>query len=90
MRAPPDIVDAMLGLLARRAADASVCPSEVARAIEPDAWRGRMIEVRETAAALSATGQVRVTQGDVELAPGAVATAAGPIRLRRGARFAGG
>jgi hypothetical protein len=33
-----------LSLLARREPDATICPSEVARAIAPD-WRGAMPEV---------------------------------------------
>ena len=81
-----DIERAIVGLLAGRSADASICPSDVARALSDDAWRGLMERVRHVAATLAADGQVRVTQGDVEVR-GSVAQARGPVRLRRGPAF---
>lgn len=71
-------------LLASRAPDASICPSEVARRLyAEDAWRDAMAKVRRVAVALAADGVIRITQSDVVLDPDAPVS--GPIRLRRGA-----
>ncbi|KQM61388.1 MULTISPECIES: DUF3253 domain-containing protein [unclassified Sphingomonas] len=51
---------AMLSLLARRAPDATICPSEVARAIAQD-WRGAMPAVHATVDALVRDGLVRLS-----------------------------
>jgi hypothetical protein len=72
----------LFALLDARAADATICPSDVARALRDDeaGWRALMPEVRRVAAALAAAGRLRVTRGGREvdaLAPG------GPIRLGR-------
>jgi hypothetical protein len=74
-----------LALLGQRAPTASICPSEVARHIAPDAWRDLMPRVRTVAAALVAKGQLRITQGDREIDPAAVVRdeVRGPLRLRR-------
>ncbi|RZL64486.1 MAG: DUF3253 domain-containing protein [Variovorax sp.] len=69
-------------LLGQRDTAASICPSEVARALAPDgqAWRDLMPAVRRVAAALADRGLLRVTRGDDDvdaLRPD------GPIRLRR-------
>jgi hypothetical protein len=70
----------ILSVLATRARGATVCPSEVARALEPDDWRPLMEPVREAARRLVAKGLLDVTQrGRVVDA----STAKGPIRLRR-------
>ena len=74
----------MIELLSRRAAASSVCPSEVARAVDADDWRALMPRVRRNAARLAITKRVSATRGDATvdpLAPG------GPIRLRRGPAF---
>ena len=84
-----DIADAIVDLLGRRAVDASICPSEAARALPASDWRDAMPRVREVAAKLAATGCVRVTQGDAQLPVQAIADARGPLRLRRGPRFPG-
>ena len=70
---------AILALLDERAEGATICPSEVARALADD-WRPLMDEVRDAAAGLVTEGMVEVTQGGsvVDLA-----SARGPIRLRR-------
>ena len=72
---------AILALLDERAEGATICPSEVARALDSD-WRPLMDEVRSAAAGLVTEGKVEVTQGGevVDLA-----SARGPIRLRRSA-----
>ena len=76
------IAQTIFALLQQRDAAASICPSDVARALatgEP-AWRALMPEVRRVAAALATTGSLTVTRGAEEvdaMSPG------GPIRLRR-------
>jgi len=69
-------------LLDRRAAGATICPSDAARALAADegAWRALMPAVRRVAAALARAGSLRVTaQGeDVD-----ALRAHGPIRLGR-------
>ena len=71
---------AIVDLLDERAADASICPSEAARRIDPEGWRALMEPVREAARRLVAAGVVEVVQrGRVVDA----ATAHGPIRIRR-------
>jgi hypothetical protein len=72
------LADTILELLARRA-PASICPSEVARAVAPADWRPLMPQVRAAAARLASAGRIRVTQGAHEV--DAIA-ARGPIRLR--------
>jgi uncharacterized protein DUF3253 len=67
-------------LLDRRRPDASVCPSEAARTVDPDGWRELMPAARAAAGRLAAAGAVEVTQrGEVV----DVATARGPVRVRR-------
>ncbi|MCT1664633.1 DUF3253 domain-containing protein [Corynebacterium sanguinis] len=70
--------------LAARAAESSICPSEVARELGDDTWRDLMPAVREAAAHLARQGVVAATQGDnVVQADGAK----GPIRIRRGPQW---
>ena len=66
-----------LSLLARRAPDATICPSEVARAIAPD-WRGAMPAVHAAIDALVRDGQVRLSWKGQPLA-----TRSGPYRISR-------
>ncbi|HZX80789.1 MAG TPA: DUF3253 domain-containing protein [Lysobacter sp.] len=83
------IRECIVALLRRRAADASICPSEVARALAPDEaeWRASMPQVRRVAAAMAESGEVGVTQGERELPSSEVVLASGPIRLRRSRGF---
>jgi hypothetical protein len=76
--------------LARRAANSSICPSEVARALEGDGtiWRTLMPQVREVAARLRDAGRVRITRGGHDIDPATLHT--GAIRLVRGPRFDAG
>ncbi len=67
-------------LLDARAADASICPSEAARAVDPDGWRDLMPAARAAAGRLAAAGDAEVTQGGAVVD---VATARGPVRVRR-------
>lgn len=71
---------ALRDLLAARADDASVCPSEAARAVAPDDWRPLMPAARDAAGRLAAAGEAEVTQGGEVVD---VASARGPVRVRR-------
>lgn len=78
-----DEIEAIIGvLLDARTASGSICPSEVARALESKEteWRALMPEVRRVADALVASGKLRVTRGDKDVEASA---GGGPIRLRR-------
>ncbi len=79
------IAAAISQLLDARAANASICPSEVARALAPDHWRELMPHVRTVAAELAAEGALRITQGSVVIEPSEVTAGRtrGPLRLRR-------
>ncbi|MDQ6648228.1 MAG: DUF3253 domain-containing protein [Pseudomonadota bacterium] len=82
-----DIAATMVELLRQRAPSASICPSDVARALasnEP-AWRALMPSIRETAAALARSECIVITQGTGRVDPADVDH--GPIRLRRGPKF---
>ena len=52
---------AILRAVAERGAGKTVCPSEVARALDAE-WRALMPEVRRVAAELAAAGEIAVTQ----------------------------
>lgn len=74
------IEEKIFDLLAARKSDTTICPSEVARALAPEAeaWRALMPQVREVASALAQAGRLRVTRGGEVVE----ATAqGGPIRL---------
>ena len=80
-----DDVDARLertidALLDQRRPDASICPSEAARAVDPEGWRDLMPAARAAAGRLAAVGTVEVTQGGEVVD---VDTAHGPVRIRR-------
>ncbi|WP_091248114.1 DUF3253 domain-containing protein [Klenkia soli] len=67
-------------LLDARAPTSSICPSDAARAEDADGWRDLMPAARDAAGRLVARGAVQVTQrGEVV----DVATARGPVRIRR-------
>ena len=75
-----ELEHAIEALLDRRAADATICPSEAARAVDPEGWRELMPSARAAAGRLAARGLVEVTQGGRAVD---VATARGPVRVRR-------
>ena len=91
LRRPPtarSISAGILEALETRAAEASACPSEIARRLMPgqsSAWRTLMPRVRAVAARLAERGKVRLTRGAQTLRPAALG--AGPIRIRRGPKF---
>lgn len=77
---PAAVEDTIFALLANRQPGATICPSEVARALvlEGGEWRGLMPQIRQVAQALVQDRRLRVTRGGVPVdatAPG------GPIRL---------
>lgn len=74
---------AILELLDGRAPDATICPSDAARAVydgDDDGWRALMEPVRQAARRLVAAGEVEITQGGRPVDPD---EARGPIRMRR-------
>ncbi len=76
-------LEAAIGeLLAERAHDASICPSEAARRVagEEGDWRALMEPARAAARRLVARGEVEMLQQGVRVDP---STAKGPVRLRR-------
>jgi hypothetical protein len=70
---------AILDLLETRAKSATICPTEAARAVSSDGWRGLMEPARRAARRLAAAGRLDVLQGGRVVDPSA---ARGPIRLR--------
>ncbi|MDP3193742.1 DUF3253 domain-containing protein [Tabrizicola sp.] len=68
--------EAILDLALQRGREKSLCPSEVAKVLEPDEWQAMMPEVRRVAAGMP---EILATQNGVEVDP---LTARGPIRLR--------
>ena len=67
-------------LLAARAKDATICPSDAARAVGEEEWRELMEPARRAARRMVARGELQITQGGVIVDP---SMAKGPIRLRR-------
>lgn len=69
-----DIAAGLLDLAQRRGVGKTFCPSEVARALDPDGWRALMVDVRRVASTL----RLCATQKGALVDP---VTARGPIRL---------
>jgi hypothetical protein len=67
-------------LLEARAGGATICPSEAARAVEPEGWQVLMEPARAAARRLVAAGEMEITQGGRVVDP---STCKGPIRIRR-------
>lgn len=72
------IQEGVLTLLADRA-DASICPSDAARAARPQGWRAHMDLVRTVARHLARRGLLVITQRGRTVDPGTPPN--GPIRL---------
>ncbi|PVE18801.1 MULTISPECIES: DUF3253 domain-containing protein [unclassified Arthrobacter] len=72
--------DAIRRLLDERAPEATICPSEAARAVSDGQWRDLMEASRDAAKRLVAAGEVEITQGGAVIDP---STSKGPIRIRR-------
>ncbi|CAN5658370.1 hypothetical protein BH11ACT8_BH11ACT8_22700 [soil metagenome] len=75
-----DLEAAITDLLAARARDATICPSEAAKRVGGDDWRGLMEPARRAARRLVEAGEVEITQAGHVVDP---STAKGPIRIRR-------
>jgi hypothetical protein len=71
---------AILGLLANRAAVSTICPSEAARRVGGEHWQELMEPARAAARRLVDRGEVVITQKGRVIDP---STAKGPIRIRR-------
>jgi hypothetical protein len=82
-----DIAREIVRQLSRRAVGSSICPSEVARALQSEAaaWRALMPQVREVAAAMRDAGRLRITRGGGDVPNAALHR--GAIRLARGPDF---
>jgi Protein of unknown function (DUF3253) len=81
-----ELVERMHALLAGRAQDKSICPSDVARSfgLPEDAWRALMPRIRELAQHQADQGHLRVTQGSAQALRDVNALQArGPLRLRK-------
>ena len=72
----------IFALLAARSDEASICPSEVARALAPDneRWRALMPRIRAVAQRLAHEGRLDVTRRGAAVD---ATTPGGPIRLKR-------
>ncbi len=70
---------AILGLLAERADGGTICPSEAARRVNPENWRGLMEPARMAGRRLVDRGEVLFTQQGRVVDS---STAKGPIRIR--------
>ncbi|MEM7137881.1 MAG: DUF3253 domain-containing protein [Myxococcota bacterium] len=70
---------AIIELLERRS-EKTICPSEAARHVSPDAWRTLMDRTRDAARRLASQGQIEILQRRKVVHP---TDARGPIRLRR-------
>jgi len=77
-----DVEEKIFALLAARRHGATVCPSEVARALTAEGapWRDLMPRVRQVAHDLAQNDRLNVTRGGV---PVDATRAGGPIRLGR-------
>ena len=53
---------AVFDLLGRREPGRSICPSEAARAVDPEGWRRLMPQVRATAVGLARAGRLEITR----------------------------
>ena len=78
-QSPDEARAATLALLDARAAGATVCPSEVARAVGGANWRDAMPAVHAAVDAMVADGVVRLSWKGA-----AMAVRAGPYRIGRG------
>jgi hypothetical protein len=71
---------AIVSLLEARARTSTICPSDAARAVDPEHWRRLMEPARQAAGRLVEAGVVVVTQRGKVVD---IAAARGPIRIGR-------
>ncbi len=79
MSEPSRIEAEILALTEARGPDKSICPSEVARALDED-WRRLMTEVRRGAVRLAEAGRIEILRKGKPIDPASIR---GVIRLRR-------
>ncbi len=79
MSEPSRIEAEILALTEARGPDKSICPSEVARALDED-WRKLMTEVRRGAVRLAEAGRIEILRKGKPIDPASIR---GVIRLRR-------
>jgi hypothetical protein len=75
-----EIEAALLAIVHQRGPLSSACPSEVARQLLPNGWRGLMPRVRDVAASLALRGLLEIAQGGKAVSP--QGPWRGPIRVR--------
>jgi hypothetical protein len=75
----PAIAAAILRLVQARGAGKSICPTDAARAVAPEAWRTRLADVRRVAVALARDGRIDILRKGRVIDPAALH---GVIRLR--------
>lgn len=73
------IAQKIRALAQQRGPQKTFCPSEAARALRPDDWRGHMPAVRQAAKQLAQAGEVRILQSGQEVD---IDQAKGPIRIQ--------
>jgi len=73
-----EIEETILDCLEERGPDKTICPSKAARAVDEEAWRDLMEDVRRAAGRLLARGEIEVTRGGEPVEPW---DPGGPIRL---------
>ena len=73
------VTESILLLAEKRGPGKSICPSEVARALEDNNWRELMGQVRRVACQLTQEGRIVIMQRRVVVDPTRVR---GPIRIR--------
>ena len=56
------IEDAVFALLTARDPGKTICPSEAAKAVDPEGWRRLMPQVRATAVGLARAGRLEITR----------------------------
>ncbi|GGD31182.1 DUF3253 domain-containing protein [Nocardioides daphniae] len=76
--------EATVRALLRHRGGSTICPSDVARVVGGEGWRGRMDDVRRVVAALAERDVVVATQKGE---PVVANRARGPIRIARGPEF---
>ena len=74
--------EAIRSLLAAR--QGTICPSEAARRVSAEGWRGLLESARSAGRRMSARGEIVVLQRGRRVD---AASARGPVRFGRGARF---
>jgi hypothetical protein len=79
-----EIAETIFTLLQSRGEHATICPSEVARFLEPVHWRPLMPQIRAVAATLAGAGRVELRQRGKVMAP--FSKIRGPLRIARGRR----